>query len=175
ATIQIGLVNKASHMPGNVAATEINAAPIDIIGITRDINVAGIERGPIVNLGIYNNVRLIVPSTGEQIHSFFTRVIGRAKIGVAIAGINFEATKLVDQPNVEHTGDRVRTVNGGSAVLQDVDVVDQPKWNCVEVDCITGKANRGKPTPVLQDQSFLSEKTAQVNFHAAVTAAAAGP
>jgi hypothetical protein len=111
-------------MPGEVTATEINAAPIEIIGITRDINVARIERGPIVKLGIHNNVRLIVPSTGEQVRSFFTRVIGRAKIGVAIAGLNFDGSKLVDQPNVEHTGDRVRTVNSGSAILQDVDVVN---------------------------------------------------
>ena len=50
------------------------------------------------------------------------------------------------------------------------DVVDQHERNGVEVDRITGKANRRQTTSVLQDQSFLSEKTAQVNFHAAVTA-----
>ncbi len=76
----------------------------------------------------------------------------------------------MDQPNVDHTGDRVRAINGGSPILQDIDMVDQPKGNGVEVDRITGKANRRETTSVLQDQSFLSENTAQVNFHAAVTA-----
>src|SRR5439155_22579346 len=111
-----------------------------------------------------------VSSTGEEISPFFARVIGKAEVGVAIAGVELEATELVDQPDVEHTGDRVRSVNGGSAILQDIDVVDQPERNRVEVDRITGKANRRQTTSVLQDQSFLSENTAQVNFHAAVTA-----
>src|SRR5207244_12521489 len=67
-------------------------------------------------------------------------------------------------------GARVRAINGGSLVLQDVDLIDQPERNRVEVDRITGKANRRQTASVLQDQSFLSENTAQVNFHAAVTA-----
>jgi hypothetical protein len=75
----------------------------------------------------------------------------------------------VDQPNVEYTGDCVRSVNGGSAVLQDVDVVDQSKRNRVEVDRITGKANWGQTTSILQNQSFLGEDTAQINFHATIT------
>ena len=49
-------------------------------------------------------------------------------------------------------------------------MIDQPKRNRVEVDRITGKANRRQTASVLQDQSFFGEKTAQVNFHAAVTA-----
>ena len=49
-------------------------------------------------------------------------------------------------------------------------MVNQPERNRVQVDRITGEANRRQTTSVLQDQSFFSEKTAQVNFHAAVTA-----
>src|SRR5207253_1424091 len=136
----------------------------------RDVNVAGIERGPVVRLGIDNNVRFIVSSAGEEVSPFFARVIGKAEIGVAIAGVELEATEFVDQPNVEHTGDCVRSINGGSAVLQDVDVIDQPERNRVEVDRITGNAHWRQTASVLQDQSFFRENTAQVNFHAAVTA-----
>ena len=75
----------------------------------------------------------------------------------------------MDQPNVEHTRHCICSVNGGSAVLQDVDVVDQPERNCVEVDRITGKANWRETASVLQHQSFLGENAAQINFHAAVT------
>ena len=49
-------------------------------------------------------------------------------------------------------------------------MVDQPEGNRVEIDRITGKANRRETTPILQDQRFFSENAAQVNFHAAVTA-----
>ena len=159
-----------AHVSGECTATEITAAKSREVRITRDISVARIDCGPIVKLGVNYNVRFIVSSTGEEISPFFTRVIGKAEIGVAIAGVDFEATEPVDQPNVEHTGDRVRSINGGSPILQDVDVVDQPERNGVEVDRITGKANRRETTSVLQDQRFFRENTAQVNFHAAVTA-----
>ena len=76
----------------------------------------------------------------------------------------------MDQPDVEHTGDCVRSVNGGSAILQNVDVVNQSERNRVQVDRIAGEANRRQTTSVLQDQSFFSEKTTQVNFHPAVAA-----
>src|SRR5436190_8109802 len=155
-------------MSGECTATVIRAAKSREVRITRDISVTRIDCGPIVKLGVNYNVRFIVSSTGEEISPFFTRVIGKAEIGVAIAGVELEATEPVDQPNVEHTGDCVRTINGGSAVLQDVDVIDQPERNGVEVDRITGKANRRQTTSVLQDQSFLSENTAQVNFHATI-------
>ncbi len=49
-------------------------------------------------------------------------------------------------------------------------MVDQPKGNGVEVDRITGKANRRETASVLQDQSFLSENTAQINFRAPIPA-----
>src|SRR5207247_11077983 len=88
----------------------------------------------------------------------------------AIAGVEREATEPADQPDVEHTGDRVRCVNGGSAILQNVDVVNQSERNRVQVDRIAGEANRRQTTSVLQDQSFFSEKTTQVNFHPAVAA-----
>src|SRR5437868_12087552 len=180
--MQAWLVNKAvratrgyqcrrrAHAAGERTATVIRAAKPRDVRITRNISVARKDCGPIVKLGVNYNVRFIVSSTGEEISPFFTRVIGKAEIGVAVAGVELEATEPVDQPNVEHAGDCVRSINGGSAVLQDIDVINQPERNRVQVDRITGKADRRQTASVLQDESFFGEKTAQVNFHAAVTA-----
>src|SRR5439155_13362350 len=102
-----------------------------------------------------------------------------AEIGVAVAGINFEAAKPVDQPNVKHTTDRVTAVNGRGAVLQNVDVINQPKWKQVEVHCsteksievvvIAGKTIRREPASVLQHKSFFGSKTTQIDFRLAIT------
>ena len=87
------------------------------------------------HFSVNNNVGLVVTSASKEVCSLFTLIVRGAEIGVAIAGVNFEAAKLVDQPDVNHTTDRVTAVNGGSAVLQNVDVINQPKWKQVEVHC----------------------------------------
>src|SRR2546422_4723128 len=88
-------------------------------------------------------------------------------------------TKSVDQPDVNYSSDRVTAVNGGSAVLQNVDVINQPNRKHVEVDCttekriqadcITGKTVRRETPSVLQDKGFFGTYTAQVDFRLAIT------
>src|SRR5438552_8812835 len=87
--------------------------------------------------------------------------------------------KSVNQPNVKHTSDRVSDVNGGSAVLLHVDVINQPNRKHVEVDCaaekgielncITGKTVRRETSSILKDKSFFGTKTAQIDFRLAIT------
>src|SRR2546428_4632047 len=87
--------------------------------------------------------------------------------------------KSVNQPNVKHTSDCVTAVNGGSAVLQNVDVINQPNRKHVEVDCatekrieldcITGKTVRRETPSILQDKGFFGTYTAQVDFRLAIT------
>src|SRR5437763_10861141 len=61
-------------------------------------------------------------------------------------------------------------LNSGSSKLQKLEEFNQYERNRVQVDRIAGEANRRQTTSVLQDQSFFSEKTTQVNFHPAVAA-----
>src|SRR5437763_16370411 len=61
-------------------------------------------------------------------------------------------------------------LNSGSSKLQKLEEFNQYERNRVQVERITGEANRREPTSVLQDQSFFSEKTTQVNFHPTVAA-----
>src|SRR4029077_14192072 len=128
---------------------------------------------------VNNNVRLLVSSAGEEVCPLFTLIVRGAKIGVAVAGINFETAKPVDQPNVNHTTDRVTAVNGRGAVLQNVDVINQPKWKQVEVHCTTEKSIEvvviasktigGETTSVLQHKSFFGSKTTQVDVCTTIT------
>ena len=85
----------------------------------------------------------------------------------------------MDQPNVKHTTDRVTAINGRGAVLQNVDVINQPKGKQVEVHCttekrievvvITGKTISRETASVLQHKSFFGTKTAQIDFRLAIT------
>src|SRR5204862_7671592 len=110
----------------------------------------------------------------------FSLIVGGAEIGVAIAKVNFGMIlKSVNQPNVKHTSNRVGAVNGGNAVLQNVDVINQPNRKHVEVDCATekgieldgiaGKTVRRETPSILQDKGFFGTKTAQIDFRLAIT------
>src|SRR5438874_6043699 len=152
------------------------AGKVRVIGNVPDAVVDG---GAILHLSVNNNIRLVVTGAGKEVCSLFALIVGGAEIGVAVAGINFEAAKPVDQPNVKHTTDRVTAVNGGSTVLQNVDVINQPKWKQVEVHSTTekrievvviaGKTVRRETASVLQHKGFLGRKTAQVDFRLAIT------
>src|SRR5437588_6031045 len=117
ATVKAWLVDEASNTPGIVNATKVHSAKRCEVRTVRDIGIARIDRGPVVKLGIYNNIGLVVSRPGEEVSPLFTHVIGKAEIGVAIAGVNFEAAKSVNQHNVKNTINRVTAVDGGSAVL----------------------------------------------------------
>src|SRR5438270_8559502 len=117
ATVKAWVVDEASNTPGIVTATKVPAAKRSEVRVMRDIDIARIDRGPVVKLGIYNNIGLVVSRPGEEVSPLFTHVIGKSEIVVAIAGVNFHAAKSVNQPNVKHTIDRVTSVDGGSAVL----------------------------------------------------------
>src|SRR4029453_13052097 len=157
--VKARLVNEVSDTPGKVLRSKISTAKAGKVSVGRNVAIAAVDRGAIIQLTVNNNVCLVVTSAGEEVCPLFALIVGSAQIGVAIAGVNFEAAKSVDQPNVKHTTDRVTAVNGRSAVLQNVDVINQPKGkqvevNCrmekkVEVDFVTGKAGRCQTTSVL--------------------------
>src|SRR2546430_11769859 len=125
--VKAWLVKAVSETPGKVLRPKITPTKAGKVSVRGNVAVAAVDRGAIVHLSVNNNVCLVVTSAGEEVCPLFTLIIGGAEIGVAIAGVNFEAAKPVDQPNVNHTTDRVTAVNGGGAVLQNVDVINQPK------------------------------------------------
>ena len=78
----------------------------------------------VIYSGIDHDVGLVVACARKQIGGFLTRVVGKAQIRVAIAGVNLQTTKPVDQENVHHTGHGVSAINGRGAVLQNIDVIN---------------------------------------------------
>ena len=141
AVVKPRLVDKASDVTGELGGTGVTATKVNEVPIVRDIGIARIDRRAVVELGIHHNVRLVVAGAGEEICSFFTHVVGKAEIGVAIASVKLKPTKSVDQKDVDYTRHGVGAVNGGSPVLQDVDVINQPKRKHVEIDRITGETD----------------------------------
>src|SRR5205823_11077169 len=149
------------------------------VSVGGNVPVAAVDGGALVHHSVNNNVRLVVTGAGKEVCSLFALIVRGAEIGVAVAGINFEAAKPVDQPNVKHTTDRVTAVNGRGAVLQNVDVINQSKWKQVEVHCTTeesievvviaGKTIRRETASVLQHKSFFGSKTTQVDVCSAIT------
>ena len=73
------------------------------------------------------------------------------------------------QDDVEHTRNRVGSVNSRSAILQNFDAIDHREWNQVDVHanaiCI-----RRDAFSIHQDQGFLGQKAAKVGDDGAVTA-----
>src|SRR6266478_6853230 len=164
----------AADTSGETNAALIKAAPTNVVRSTRDLGITREDCGPVIRLGENYNVSLVIPSAGEEVSPFFTRIIGETKIGVAIAGVNFEPTEFVDQPDVKYACDRICAVNGRSAILQNVDVINQPERNRVQVNGIIGnitaKRDRCQTTSVLQHQSFFGENTTQIDFRTAIMA-----
>src|SRR5881398_415790 len=78
-------------------------------------------------------VSLVIPSTGFQPCFPLAHVVGCSQVCVPVRPSNFQATELVDQKEVDHARDRVGTIHGRGAVLEEVDVIDHRKGNEVNV------------------------------------------
>src|SRR6266566_7714758 len=108
----------------------------------RNVAIARVNGRRVVNSRVNHDVGLVVPSTCEQVAGFFTAIVGETKVRVAVAAVNLQTTKAVDQEHVDHARHSFGTVNRRSAILQDVDVVDQTKRETVEINCTRAYASR---------------------------------
>ena len=133
----------------------------------RNLWVARVKGRRIVNPGVNHEVCLVVTSAREQVTRFFTAIVGETKVRVAVAAVNLQTTEAVNQEHVDHASHSLGAVNWRSAIFQDVDVIDQTKWEPVEVD--RSRARVGKTSAVLENQGFFRIDTAQADTRAAVT------
>ena len=127
AAVKERLVNEISDTPGKIPRPIITPTKAGKVSVGGNVAITAVDRGAIIHLSVNNNVCFVVTGAGEEVCPLFSLIVRSAEIGVAIASVNLEAPKPVDQPNVKHTTDRVTAVNGGSAVLQNVDVINEPK------------------------------------------------
>src|SRR5437660_2033166 len=172
--VKTRFVNEVSDTSGKVARAIITTAKTRKFIVGGNIAVATVDGGAIVYLGVHDNIGLVITRASKQITHLFSLIVGCAKIRVAIAGVDFEATKLVDQPDIYHTRNCITAVNGRSAVFENVDMINQPEGKQIEIngrskreiaaDVITGKAISCEAKSVLQDEGFLGKPTKQADF-----------
>src|SRR5581483_11167355 len=124
----------AGYAAREVTASAIKSAVLILVRVMRNLRVARINRGRVINARVNDDVCLVVTGTGEDVTRLFTAVIGETKVRVAVTPVNLQTTKPVNQEHVNHTRDGLGAVNGRSAVFQDVDVINQAERELVKVD-----------------------------------------
>src|SRR5438045_9783146 len=108
--------------PGNRGWAVVNSANPPQIRVAGEIAITRKDRGAIVILREDNDIRLLIPRTGEEISFTFSRIIGRAEISVPETPFDFESAKLMFENDVEDAGYRIRAVDGGRSVFKNVNM-----------------------------------------------------
>jgi hypothetical protein len=116
---------------GEIAAASVSAPKAFHICIAGEVTVAAKDRGAIVILGKNDNICLVISNACQKVAFALARIVGRAKIGIAVAGIQLQPAKFVLEKDIENAADCVRSVNSGSAIFQNVDVIDDRERNQV--------------------------------------------
>ena len=139
------------------------------IPVTSKIAVVAVNGRPIVEIGNDQDVGFVISRACLYPSLYFARIIGSSHVGVSPCASNLKAAEFVYQNDVEHTRNRVGSINSRSAILQNFDAVDHREWNQVDVHaksiCVLRDA-----FPIDQDQGFLGQKAAKVGCDGAVTA-----
>ena len=68
-------------------------------------------------IGYDHDIGLVISSAGFDPCFPLTHLVGSSQITVPVLPSDFQATKLVEQKEVNHTGNRVRTIDSGGAIL----------------------------------------------------------
>jgi hypothetical protein len=102
--------------------------------VTRQVAVAAEDAaGTLPEIGDDNDIGLVISRPSFQPCLPLTHVVGRSEVCIPVTPPDLQATELVDQKEVDHAGDRVRSIHCRGAILQDVDVIDHRKRKQVNV------------------------------------------
>src|SRR5262249_34207482 len=113
--------HEPSNVTGEIAAPPIQSAKPSEIPVRRK-KAVGTENatGPLPEIGNDHDIGLVVSGASFDPSFPFTHIIGCAEIGVAVSAPNLQATEFVNQEEVDHASDRVRSVHCRRAILEDV-------------------------------------------------------
>src|SRR5437016_3559570 len=163
----------ALHATRKVAAARINSSKRNKETVGRDVTVTAedpVEALP--EIGYHHNVCLVVTGAGLQPCLPLAHLIGCSQIGVAVGGSDLQTAELVNQEEVDHAGDSIRSVHSRGAILEDVYVIDHRKRYQVNVRTCArpGGAQRteGDTFAVDQNQSLLRQQAAQIELDCAI-------
>src|SRR6476620_3362028 len=91
---------------GNVAVTTVNTT------------------GALPEIGNDHDISFVVPGAGFDPCFPLAHVIGRSHVCISVSAPNLQATEFVDQEEVDHASDRVRSIHSRGAICKDVNVID---------------------------------------------------
>src|SRR6266550_8804772 len=115
----------ALHTPGEVAAARVKATEGYKKAVGRDVAVTtehAIKALP--EIGNDHDISFVVPGAGFDPALPLAHFIGRSQVCISVSAPNLQAAEFVDQEEVDHTGDRVRSIHSRGAIFKDVNVID---------------------------------------------------
>src|SRR2546423_8992550 len=143
----------------------IESAPRKLVRVTANVAVATIDSGPIVGIGNDHEIGLLISRSGNHPRLELACVIGGAQVCVANTASNLQTTEFVFQKDIEYTSHRIAAINGRSAILQNVDVINHGEWNEIDVHPRdAGRSTCGNPAAATNYRSALSIDQSQSFF-----------
>ena len=110
----------AAHVGGHIAV--ITAVDAALIGAPGPVALRLQHRVLFLVLSRHDDAGLVVAEAG---HGAVALVVNVALLREAVAAVDGEPFEVVVEQHVDHAADRVRAVDGRSAVLEDLDALDQ--------------------------------------------------
>src|SRR6266404_6845984 len=122
------------HATRKIAAAIIKSAELDEIPVRRNIAVATENAtGALPEIRNDHDISFVVSGAGFNPSFPLAHVIGRSHVCISVSAPDFQATEFVDQEEVDHAGDRVRSIHSRGAIFKDVNVIDHRKRYQVNV------------------------------------------
>src|SRR5262245_11370166 len=124
----------ASQAAGEISAARIKAPKRAEISIGRNIAVAtenATEALP--EIGNNHDISFVVSGAGLNPCFPLAHFIGRSHVCISVSAPNLQATEFVDEEEVDHAGDRVRSIHSRGAIFKDVHVIDHRERYQVDV------------------------------------------
>ena len=80
--------------------------------------------GPLPEIGNDHNLGLIISRARFDPCLPLAHIVRRSQVSVPVTAPDLQSTELVDQKEVNHTGNRIGAIHSRSAILQNVDVIN---------------------------------------------------
>src|SRR4029077_6097775 len=155
----------------------IKTAERSLISVAADTTVVAEQAvEALEEIGDDHNIGLVFAGTGFQPCFPLAHLVGRSHVCVPITPSDLHPTEFVYQEKVNHTGYRVRAVDGRGAILQDVNMIDHREGNEVNVSPpakpSVAQGTKGDTLSIYQNQSLLGQQATQIELDSAVTTVA---
>ena len=165
------MVSNAARL---IPAASIESPPRYLKGVTGNVPVAAEKASSTLpEIGNDYNVGLVISRASFQPRLPLAHFIRRSQVRVPVTAPDLQAAKLVNQKEVNHTGNRVGAIHSRGPILQYVDVIDHREGKEVNVHTLAcprdAQRTVGDAFAIDQNQSLFGQEAAQVELDRTVT------